>query len=464
MLFSEKTNAKSAESEDSGKKTSRKCANKAYEKKDNNKKSSKSSEKISSPSLGAKSGHASVPGTSKTPSQKPSRENSVVTESPTDKSNSGNDVTLSDLMECLIGVKNDQKTSNKRLNELASKVDEIYDYDEEYDEDRLLYGDEDEYDKNVQSDENNNPEVDPPAKRRKVVASQPETDQSGANGSVAANDTSNEKHQESSGNFKALVEKYKVKEKLDKPVDSDLADLVNNFFQNGLPESQLSDMLKSATRPDNCQMLIKTRVNQLIWDLLSDFTRGEDNRLQFRQGLMIKAAILITKLVNQLNESKDKEKGDVPFQEMMDLGTDALGLMGHYNRLGNLARREFHRPDLSDEYYHLCSPTVPYTEYLYGDDISKKVSDIDNVNRMGRKVRRGRGSGFRFGRRRFGRFVARRGAHRGTRRIRSGPRTHFRQARDYYDEKELGNEEQTYPRYDHSKNSRRRFGRRGPRY
>ena len=45
---------------------------------------------------------------------------------------------------------------------------------------------------------------------------------------------------------------------------------------------------------------------------------------------------------------------------------------------------------------------VPYTGYLYGDDISKKVSDIDSVNKVGRNVLRGISS-CRFLRRRGGR-------------------------------------------------------------
>jgi hypothetical protein len=72
--------------------------------------------------------------------------------------------------------------------------------------------------------------------------------------------------------FKGLNEKFKIKEKVDKPVDSELADLVNAWFLNGIPESKLSDLFKSVDRPENCNMLTKTRVNQLIWDLLSDYT------------------------------------------------------------------------------------------------------------------------------------------------------------------------------------------------
>ena len=243
-----------------------------------------------------------------------------------------------------------------------------------------------------------------------------------------------------------------MKEKVDSPVDSNLAELVNSMFQNGLQDHQLSELVKNINRPENCSMLTKTRVNQLIWDLLSDYPSSEENKIQYRQGLLIKTAILITKLVNKLNECKNNETLDVPIQELMDLGTDALGIIGHCNRTTNLSRRDLHKPDLSYDYYHLGSSTVPYTEYLYGDDISKKVSDIDSVNKVGRKVMRGIGSG-RFLRRRGGRFGSRRGG-----RGRGFGRIPFR---DGQDRGEAG----ASTRYDHSTNFRRGFSRKpGTRY
>ena len=48
-----------------------------------------------------------------------------------------------------------------------------------------------------------------------------------------------------------------MKEKVDSPVDSDLAELVNNMFQNGLPDHQLSELVKNINRPENCSMLTK---------------------------------------------------------------------------------------------------------------------------------------------------------------------------------------------------------------
>ena len=51
------------------------------------------------------------------------------------------------------------------------------------------------------------------------------------------------------------------------------------------------------------------------------------------------------------------------------------------------------------EYLHLCSPSVPYTSQLFGDDVSKAAKDIEDCSKVGNKLRFGRGRGsFRGGR------------------------------------------------------------------
>jgi hypothetical protein len=81
---------------------------------------------------------------------------------------------------------------------------------------------------------------------------------------------------------------------------------------------------------------------------LSDYTRGEENKTQYKQGLVIKAAILITKMFNKLDIFR-KDNENFP-TDIIELGTDALALLGHFNRLTNVSRRDLHRPDLSNEY------------------------------------------------------------------------------------------------------------------
>ena len=130
---------------------------------------------------------------------------------------------------------------------MASKVNEMY--DDDYDEDDLLYGDDETEGLN---DENNNDE--PPAKRRRVVDVEVHADQNGntagssgsKNNEKTPKDDENSSKPESRGNFKDLVGTYKVRDKVDKAVNSDLADLVNNFFSKQSPAKKIKWLLPNS--------------------------------------------------------------------------------------------------------------------------------------------------------------------------------------------------------------------------
>ena len=42
---------------------------------------------------------------------------------------------------------------------------------------------------------------------------------------------------------------------------------------------------------------------------------------------------------------------------------------------------------MNKEYHYLCSPSQKYTDLLYGDDVSKHVKEIQDINRMGSRMR-----------------------------------------------------------------------------
>jgi hypothetical protein len=105
---------------------------------------------------------------------------------------------------------------------------------------------------------------------------------------------------------------------------------------------------------------------------------------QIIQSAVIKASVNLTKLSNKLNEM-DSEISE-GLQSLITLCTDALALLGHTNKLINVKRKELHRPDLGREYYNLSSPSLPFSEFLYGDEVAKSVKEIQDLNKISSKV------------------------------------------------------------------------------
>lgn len=88
------------------------------------------------------------------------------------------------------------------------------------------------------------------------------------------------------------------------------------------------------------------------------------------------------------------EKDDGPnMNEYFDKCNDVLAPLGLANRHINTTRRDFLKPELMSEYLHLCSHSVPFTKWLFGDDVSKTAKDIEDCSKLGNKLRFGRGRG-----------------------------------------------------------------------
>ena len=71
---------------------------------------------------------------------------------------------------------------------------------------------------------------------------------------------------------------------------------------------------------------------------------------------------------------------------LVEMGTNALGLLGQTNRLINNKWKEFHKQDLDTKYHYLTSANFPYTDNLYGDDINKNIKEIQDMNRLNKNV------------------------------------------------------------------------------
>ena len=181
--------------------------------------------------------------------------------------------------------------------------------------------------------------------------------------------------------FKLMSDKFNQADPVDAAVHPDLASFVNNAFRNGLLDDKYDELSKEIHRPENCNSLVKTRVNQGIWRLLKSWTQSDDSKLASLQGVLVKASVNVVKLVEKLGST-----GSVD----VELGTTAIALLGHAYKLINSKRKDMHKTDLDSKYHYLASSSLPYTDLLYGDDndVNNNVREINTMNRIGKTVGR----------------------------------------------------------------------------
>ncbi|KAK6185393.1 hypothetical protein SNE40_007638 [Patella caerulea] len=257
-----------------------------------------------------------------------------------------------DVLTILKSIQETQSAQNSRFQRLSSKVDELYYVnDDDYENELLGYNDDTDYNED-------NLEV-LPTKKPKLS-----TDA------------------ELSNSVYALAgEKLRVKDLCDKPINPDLASLIDNWFRDGVEEDRYNELIKSISRPKNCESLVTVKTNQLVWDFLSQSTRTMDKRIQNAQTSIIKGAVSLAKVTEVLGCGQPLDVNNVLEQAM-----ESLALFGHANKQLCFVRRDMMKPDMRGEYLHLCSQNFKYTDCLFGDDISKTVKDISDCSRISNKI------------------------------------------------------------------------------
>ncbi|KXJ27931.1 hypothetical protein AC249_AIPGENE2884 [Exaiptasia diaphana] len=125
-----------------------------------------------------------------------------------------------------------------------------------------------------------------------------------------------------------------------------------------------------------------TQVNHLIWDKLKHETRSGDLKLQRIQANLLKGIIPIISIVEKLVV----EVLDV--EALLKTATDSVAMLGAANFGLNMQRRDNIKPELNADYKHLCPPTVPFTEFLFGDDpdLSKQLKDLAEATKVSKKI------------------------------------------------------------------------------
>ena len=90
---------------------------------------------------------------------------------------------------------------------------------------------------------------------------------------------------------------------------------MTDLFRWGMKDELYYELIKDpeTRRPANCEGLVTVETNQEIWELISHKTRTNDEKLQFIETTVVKAATLIAKVVNSLTsvEHESMMAGDV---------------------------------------------------------------------------------------------------------------------------------------------------------
>ncbi|MPC63127.1 hypothetical protein E2C01_057221 [Portunus trituberculatus] len=158
-------------------------------------------------------------------------------------------------------------------------------------------------------------------------------------------------------------------------IDGNVAEMVNFLFDRGLREDNHKALCedKCVLRPSNCPAV---ECNPEVLDALQLEARTLDFCMKEVNKDVLRAATIITRSLLALDKVAQDEEHPVVAQEVAMINS-ALDLLGNANFKNNLARRFVLKRELNQKFTHLCSEKVPMTRFLFGDDVSKSVKQIE---------------------------------------------------------------------------------------
>ncbi|XP_045133116.1 uncharacterized protein LOC123517183 [Portunus trituberculatus] len=162
-----------------------------------------------------------------------------------------------------------------------------------------------------------------------------------------------------------------------------MAAMVNIFFEKGLQEEDYKSITEDSVtrRPNNCPALAPVECNPQILAALKTDAKKVDSRLTEISADIISAGTILTKSLLELDRLVQNTGNSQVAQEVGKIN-GALALLGYANFRTNLARKLLMKREINPKYAHLCSERVPITRFLFGDDLSQSIKQIEEIDKL----------------------------------------------------------------------------------
>ena len=152
------------------------------------------------------------------------------------------------------------------------------------------------------------------------------------------------------------------------------------MFIVNMDEEKFKALHKKYNVPKNCPNIIVPKCNAEIWkNNLNSPDRINEIRLQNIQNLTVKAAYAVTetcdKILNKIGKMKREQS-----KELVSPHIDGLAFLGKAITDMNQFRRNNLKPTLPEKLKLLADNVLSESQWLFGDDLSKRIGQINNMN------------------------------------------------------------------------------------
>lgn len=186
--------------------------------------------------------------------------------------------------------------------------------------------------------------------------------------------------------MKVASEQVTLQDVTTEPIHKDLAKLVNDLMFKVKIDKKLAEQVKESAekikRPENCESLVCTKVDELIWNRLQVPTKSLDSRFQYGQLFLVKSVTVLVNILDKIVSNKDVEK-----EELVRELIKTVEMLSYSNYELNMRRRECLKSDIdSVNYLSLFSSGVPINQFLFGGELGKRLDEIEKTNKAVNRV------------------------------------------------------------------------------
>jgi len=159
------------------------------------------------------------------------------------------------------------------------------------------------------------------------------------------------------------------------PVSHSLASMINVACTS---QCDVEPLLVKYKVPENCDKAGPPMVNNEVWKVMDRRSQSLDRGIVETQNLVAAGITPIIKLAETLKQHISSNP------EAKSMISDALVMLGQVQYSLSVKRRYMIRPVLKKKYHSLCNVSMPISDKLFGDDVSKCIKACDSMAFIGK--------------------------------------------------------------------------------
>ena len=173
--------------------------------------------------------------------------------------------------------------------------------------------------------------------------------------------------------LESLSKSFETSEKATAEITPHLTDIANKRWGKKLAPEVLKTLPGRHGKLANCMSITNVKVNPEIWGQLNASKRTKDLLLSNTHQTLQRVAFITLQMADCLLNWKDPELDKI---SLVSNAVDSIALLGHVANDVTTFRREQIKPALREEYRQLCSADIAPGEWLFGEDLPKRLQEI----------------------------------------------------------------------------------------